>query len=220
MSYQVILFDFDGTLFDTAPGMLRTTYRVLQAFGITVQSQNELQKLIGPPFREAVMRFYGVEPERAAEMSRQFIAEYERDGLDAYRIYDGTVETLERLRRAGKCLCVATSKPEALAKRVLDRENMSRFFACIAGSVPESFGTDGQRVKKGEVIAYALKQLCAASGESAVMVGDRKYDIAGAKENGMHSIGLLSGYGSRSELECAGATYILETIAQIEQIVL
>ena len=140
--------------------------------------------------------------------------EYYRDkGLFENTIYNGMEAVLKQLSEAGKTLLVATSKPEVFARRILEKLGIADYFTYIAGA-----NLDGTRTKKAEVIAYALCEGGIEDGTKAVMVGDREYDIFGAREFGMDSIGVLFGYGSRGELEAAGATYIAESVEDIWEI--
>ena len=117
---------------------------------------------------------------------------------------------LKRMKADGKMLVLATSKPEFFAGRILEYFYLDSYFTFVAGAT-----MDENRVKKGDVIAYALEQCSITDKRKALMIGDRKHDIQGAKENGLDSMGVLYGYGSREELETAGADYLAETVEDI-----
>lgn len=203
--YDVILFDLDGTLTDTGLGVTNAAAYALEQYGITVLDRTELERFVGPPLHESFMRFYGFSEEQAFEAVEVYREYYRDKGLFENTIYNGMEAVLKQLSEAGKTLLVATSKPEVFARRILEKLGIADYFTYIAGA-----NLDGTRTKKAEVIAYALREGGIEDGTKAVMVGDREYDIFGAREFGMDSIGVLFGYGSRGELEAAGATYIAE----------
>ena len=146
----------------------------------------------------------------------EYYREYFRDkGIFENSVYDEIEDLLKMLRDNNKILIVATSKPEVFAKKILEHFGIAKYFTSIAGS-----NLEGTRVKKGEVIKYALESCEIIDQSKAIMIGDREYDIIGAKEAGIDSIGVLFGYGDRIELENAGADFIAETVADIEKILL
>ncbi len=211
--YDVILFDLDGTLTDTGLGVTNAAAYALEQYGITVLDRTELERFVGPPLHESFMRFYGFSEEQAFEAVEVYREYYRDKGLFENTIYNGMEAVLKQLSEAGKTLLVATSKPEVFARRILEKLGIADYFTYIAGA-----NLDGTRTKKAEVIAYALREGGIEDGTKAVMVGDREYDIFGAREFGMDSIGVLFGYGSRGELEAAGATYIAESVEDIWEI--
>ena len=142
--------------------------------------------------------------------------EYFREtGIFENKVYDGIAPMLEHLANSGKTLIVATSKPEVFAKQILEHFHLDDYFRYIAGA-----NLDGTRAKKNEVIEYALEACGVTERASAVMIGDRDYDIIGAQKAGLDSVGVLYGYGSREELERTKATYIVKTVADLEQLLL
>lgn len=211
--YKVILFDLDGTLTDTGPGVTNAVAYTLEKYGIAVPDRTELYRFIGPPLHESFMRFYGFSEEKAFEAVEVYREYYRDKGLFENTIYHGMEQVLKQLTEAGKTLLVATSKPEVFARRILEKLEIADYFAYIAGA-----NLDGSRTKKEDVIAYALQEGHVEDISETVMVGDREYDIFGAKKFGMDSIGVLFGYGSREELETAGATHIAEDVEDILEI--
>ena len=129
-------------------------------------------------------------------------------------MYDGVIDILERLKAQGKRLIVATSKPEVYSKKILEHFDLYKYFDFLAGAT-----FDESRVKKNDVIAHAIKCCELNDLSSVIMVGDREHDVLGAACFGISSIGVLWGYGSREELESAGATYIAEKVEDIFNIV-
>ena len=199
-----ILFDFDGTVFDTAEGITKCVQYALGKMGIEAEL-NELMCFAGPPLTEMFSLKYGmseIEAERATEL---YSERYLPVGWMECKPFDGMHELLLKLRADGKKLAVATSKPTHLAKRILEQYNMTNDFDLICGSE-----FDGTRGKKWEVIEYVLQRFGIEPNE-AIMVGDRKYDVLGAKKCGLDCVGVRFGYAEPNELEEHGAVYIAET---------
>ena len=210
MKYETVLFDLDGTLTDPAIGITNAIIYALKKYGIEVSERSELFKFIGPPLAESFERYYGFSTEQA-RTAVEYFREYYRDGgLFENQVYPGVAELLLQLKEANKTLIVATSKPEAFARQILEHFDLAKYFTYIAGS-----NMDGTRVKKREVIEYALAACQITDLQRAVMIGDREHDVIGAKQAGIAVVGVLFGYGSRSELEKAGADYIVEAVEDI-----
>lgn len=213
--YDIILFDLDGTLTDSGIGITNSVRYALEKKGIEVNDRRELFRFIGPPLVDSFQMFYGFSPEKALETTHIYREYYAEKGIFENEVYDGIEELLKKLRQAGKRLIVATSKPEPFAVRILDHFGLSRYFEYIAGS-----NMDETRSSKSEVMAYALEACGVTDLSKAVMVGDREHDILGAKKTGTASLGVLYGYGSREELEKAGADHIAATPEDIYSIVM
>lgn len=210
---KVILFDLDGTLVDTGPGIIHSLEYAMSKLGIQVNDSTELHKFIGPPLSESFQQFYGFNQEQTELGIKCYREHYRAEGMYEVEFYPGMMELLEHLRESGKTLAVATSKPEEFANKILERIDFAKYFSFICGST-----LDSQRTTKAEVIAYALQKCGVTDFGSAVIVGDRKYDVIGAKKVGIDSIGVLFGYGNREELEKEGATWIAETVEEIYDI--
>lgn len=211
MKYDYILFDLDGTITDPAIGITNSVIYALKKYGIEANDRKELYKFIGPPLTESFEKYYGFSHEEA-KMAVEYYREYFRDkGMFENLVYEGFEALLNKLKESGSMLIVATSKPEVFAKQILEHFNLSKYFTYIAGS-----NLDGTRVKKYEVIKYALESCSITDLPKAIMIGDREHDILGAREAGVVSMGVLFGYGSREELSNAGADYIVEKVSDIE----
>lgn len=215
--WNTILFDLDGTLTDPKVGITRATAIALEHFGIH-EDPDDLTHFIGPPLDESFPEFYGFTPEQAAEATEVFREYYVRQGWLENVPYPGMAELLRDLKAAGKHLMVATSKPEVTAVRILEHFGMARYFDRICGAPLHN--QEGAR--KASVIRSALSWVEPWCGddESVVMVGDRRHDIAGARENGIAAIGVLYGYGDRAEHEKAGADFIAEDLSQLRRLLL
>lgn len=208
--YQYILFDLDGTLTDSGPGITNSVAYALKKLGIEVPDRAELYKFIGPPLYVSFRDFYGLEGEENANAVSLYREYYEKTGIFENSVYDGIPEVLETLKAKGKRLILSTSKPEPMAHRILEHFDLMKYFDVVVGAT-----LDSTRAKKVDVIRYTLLNSGIKNIDEAVMIGDRDLDIKGAKENGIDSIGVLYGFGSREELETAGALRLAETPEEI-----
>ena len=210
--YRAILFDLDGTLTDSSEGITKSICYAFEHFGIEVASLDELRVYIGPPLRPEFMARLGVDEERSAQLYAKFRERYSVTGWKENRPYPGIPQMLARLKEAGCRLAVATSKPEPTARRVLEYFGLAHYFDVICGA-----GADGRDGEKWQIVSRALKELGAEGREKelAVMVGDRDLDIFGGRKNGIDAIGLNVGFGSRQELEEAGAVYVAESAGEL-----
>jgi phosphoglycolate phosphatase len=211
--YDIILFDLDGTLTNPKEGITKSVAYALSHFGIYVNDLDELCKFIGPSLEFSFRKYYGLEGADNALAIQKYREIFSREGIWQNAEYPGMKELLEKLYKAGKRLIVATAKPTVYAEKIIEHFGMAKFFEKVAGSE-----LNGQRSEKDEVIAHAMKECGIASPEGCVMVGDREYDIWGAKNNNMDSVGVLYGFGTREELEAAGATYIAKDIDELAEI--
>lgn len=209
-SYDVILFDLDGTLVDSGLGIINSAIYALKKYGIEVTDRASLYKFIGPPLHKSFEMFCDFSPEKAMQ-AVEYYREYYRDkGVFEVELYEGMEDTLKSLSSAGKTLIVTTSKPEYFAKQVLEHIGLAKYFKMIAGS-----NLDGSRTVKSEVISYALEQCNITDLSKVIIVGDREHDVFGGKEIGIDSVGVLYGYGSEEELKNAGATYFVKSAKDI-----
>ncbi len=213
--YDNILFDLDGTLTDPVQGITNSVAHALEKWNIHVEDKRELNKFVGPPLQAAFSQYYGFSEADAAKCV-EYYREYFRDrGIFENKVYDGIEELLAALRASGKRLIVATSKPEEFAVRILKHFSLYEYFDFVAGAT-----MDSSRVKKADVISYALESCGIKDTSRTLMVGDREHDVMGARAMGIDCVGVLFGYGSREELESAGAVYIAETVSDILKYIL
>ena len=212
---KYILFDLDGTLTDPAEGITNSVAYALKKFGILVKDKTILNSFIGPPLWSSFQKFYGFSQEKS-NLAVEYYREYFKDkGIFENIEYNGIKELLSSLKQNKKTLIVATSKPTVFAVRILEYFDLSCYFDFVFGSE-----LDGTRAKKDEVIAYALEKCGIADVKKTVMIGDREHDVIGAKKNGVESIGILYGYGDYTELEQAGADFIIESVAKLGELLL
>lgn len=210
MQQKYLLFDLDGTLTDPGEGITKSVAYALEKFGININDRRELFPYIGPPLTESFMRYHGLSAEQAEAALGYYREYFSIRGMFDNQPYEGIARLLSRLRDDGYILLVATSKPEEFTVQILQHFSLEKYFDFVAGNT-----LDESRPTKGSVIAYLCERYPAISADNAVMIGDRKYDIVGAKQNGLASIGVLYGYGSREELEEAGATALAEDLSEL-----
>lgn len=214
---EYLLFDLDGTLTDPKEGICKSVEYALNHFGITVNSLDELEPFIGPPLNQSFSEFYGFDEEKSKEAVKVYRERYSTVGLLENEIYPGIKELLSKLSESGKKLAVASSKPEVFVEKILKYFEIDSYFSVVVGS-----GLDGSLNSKEEVVEEALRQLGVLEHEElkakTAMIGDRKFDIAGAKAYGLTSIGVSFGYAPEGELEAANADFIVDTVKELFEI--
>ena len=213
--FDYLFFDLDGTLTDPAQGITNSFIHALKSFGMEIPSYETLCTFIGPPLPDTFKTQFGFDEIKASEGVKKYREYFADKGLFENEVYPGIPELLSELKKYGKKLVVATSKPEDFSVRIMEHFNLSQYFENICGSLMNE-----SRSKKDEVIAYAIERNHISDKSKILMIGDRKHDILGAKKIGLKSCGVLYGYGSREELETAGADYIANDISQLRSILL
>lgn len=206
MGYSIAVFDLDGTITDSGTGIMNAIRYAIEKKKFAEPPEKVMRSFIGPPLREQFQSVFGLDESESREMVELYRVYYEDRGIFENRVYDGVPEMLETLKNKGVTVLMATSKPEKYAKVIAEHFGLLRYFDFIGGAC-----MDGTRTAKDEVIGYVI-EACGISEEErkqAVMIGDRRHDILGAKKTGLHSMGVLYGYGSREELEEAGAEEIV-----------
>lgn len=210
-----ILFDLDGTLTDPAIGITRSVDHALEFFGIRTEDLRELCKFIGPPLKDSFMKYYGFDEAKAALAVEKYREYFRETGIYENELIDGIDTLLGRLVENGKRLILATSKPKVFADIILEHFGLVKYFSIVCGSE-----LDGTRVSKDEVIAYALDKAGITDLSSAVMIGDHEHDVIGARNAGIDCIGVLFGYGSREELQAAGATLLVGAVGELGKVLM
>lgn len=204
MSFEVYFFDLDGTLTDSSLGITNSIVYALNKMNEPIPKMDTLLKFIGPPLWESFEKFCGLSPERAKESVKFYREYYSEKGLYENKPYEHIPEVLEELNNKGEILAVATSKPKSFSVKILEYFDLIKYFKFIGGS-----NLDGTLTEKSEVIDHVIKMGKFKNKSKIIMIGDRKYDILGAKKNGIHSAGVLYGFGSLSELSHEMADFIL-----------
>ena len=205
-----VLFDMDGTLLDSAPGVTRSAAAALAAVGAPVPSERVLRGFVGPPMIQSFRSVAGLDEPTAQLALRRYRAAYAAQGAEQSRPYDGIAGLLQEIQRAGIPMAVATSKVEDQAVRLARRFGLAERFITVCGA-SDSEG----RATKDEVIAEALSRLEALGTDVSkpVMVGDRSYDVAGAASHGIPTIFVSWGYGKVEE--ASGATAVADSPAAL-----
>lgn len=210
-----VLLDLDGTLIDSQPGIEASCRAALRALGHQVDEAIDIKGLIGPPLEEVMrglLQRYG--DDRVGEAVAAYRRHYGDTGFLGSEPYPGIGSVLEKMQQAGLRIYLATSKREAFASRILHHLGLAPYFDGIHGSVPGG-GLD----HKPERLAHVLSQH-GLSPSRSLMVGDRRHDISGAHAVGMRGLGVLWGYGTRDELEKAGADQLVESTVDLARTVL
>src|SRR5205085_1623985 len=206
------LFDLDGTLADPKEGIIRCMQYAMENLCLQCPSPEELHIHIGPPIRNALAIIMKTADEELIEEAlRIFRVRFSEIGLFENEVFAGVPEMLAALRASSRRLFIATSKPLVFTERILNHFGLTEYFDGIYGSQ-----LNGTLDNKGELIGHVIKSASLTSDET-LMVGDRMYDILGARENGCLSIGVTYGYGSEEELRSAGADLICESPREIAE---
>lgn len=214
MRYKAVIFDFDGTICDTGEGILKSAKFALDYYNIEAPEYTELTYFIGPPLLVTFQEKFGVDAATADKLVKKYRERYTNKGLLESKMYDGIKELLVKLKKEGIKLGIASSKPQDYVEALLDHNTIKSYFDVICGV---SFSADCE--SKANIISRCLKELETAGNET-LMVGDKSYDINGAKANMIDSVGVMWGYGSRVEFAGAGAKFIAQKIDDIFSIAL
>ena len=210
--YRTILFDFDGTVFDTGEGIMKSVRYAAEAFGYQEPDLEALRCFVGPPLRGQTGKRYGVDAGTAEKMVAKYRERYSVKGHGECSVYPGVPELVRELRSMGKNVAIATGKPTAFTVSILERAGYGELFDAVLGSE-----FDGTRSKKSEVIAELLEKY---GRDGAAMIGDRDNDVLGAKECGIPCIGVAWGYAEPGELLKAGAISLAETVDELKNILI
>ena len=213
MSYEVILFDLDGTLTDPKLGITRSVQYALAKFNIQEPDLDKLVPFIGPPLVESFQEFYRLSEAEAAAGVGYYREYFTKAGMYENAVYPGIKDMLTTLTDQGKKLLVATSKPTVFSEQIIEHFGLTPFFQKVVGS-----NLDGSRIHKDEVIAFALSDQATYERKNMVMVGDRMHDIIGAQKNNIASVAVKYGYGTEAELVAAKPTYMAATVAELSEL--
>lgn len=215
MRYQYLLFDLDGTITDPKVGITTCVQYALEHFGLHEPDNDKLEPFIGPPLQDILSSFIIWMLKRQSRQLRN-TDDSRAVGLYENEIYDGMADLLKTLKEGGCRLAVASSKPTVFVKKILEHFDVAQYFDVVVGSE-----LDGSRTKKEEVVQEALRQLDPkgqASSGQMVMIGDRCFDVQGAKAHHLDSIGVAYGYAAEGELQQAGATFVVDTVQQLKEL--
>ena len=219
--YQYLLFDLDGTLTDSAEGIIKCVQYAAEKMGAEYKDAKELRVFVGPPLSESFQKVYGFSKEESQQAIAYYRERFKPIGMFENAVYDGIPELLRKMKENGKVNLIASSKPEEFVKTILEHFDIAKYFDIIVGA-----SMDESRNTKEAVIEEALFQLKSTDqygqygDDKCVMIGDRKYDIQGAKYFGLRNIGVSYGFAPEGELEEAGADVIVDTVAELTETLL
>ena len=209
-----IIFDLDGTLTESGTGIKNSVRYTLEHYGLPMEDDDSLNRYVGPPlmvsFRD-YMKFPDEEIPEAIEVYRKYFVQY---GMFQNQVYEGIRELLDGLQSADKRMFIATGKPTVYSRQILEHFGLASYFECVCG-----IGLDEAATEKDELITQVL-EFAHLAPEECVMIGDRKFDMMGANKVGVIPIGVTYGYGSREELETAGAHTIVDSVEQLQELLL
>ncbi len=212
-SFETVIFDFDGTVADTFRGVKFCFLEALHAFGYDEHDEAKLHSYLGPPLFDSFM-LYCHDEETARQMVAKYREIYRAGAMLQCDLYDGIADVFTELDEAGIKLAIASSKPGEFVKRLLSHFGFEDSFAFVSAPVigkPEP--------SKYDLITAAMSAL-GAEPSSTAMVGDRRFDIEGAKQAGVFAVGVSYGFGTLDELESYGADHICHTPKQISELIL
>ncbi len=211
---RLVIFDFDGTLANTVPVIVRTARTVLARHGLTDDDMGDLTRLVGPPFPQAYSLVYGFSEDEAAQITAEYRAIYRTIGPEAWPLFDGIVDLLSRLRAAGRLTAVASSKQMPMVRTALADNKITDLFDLVLG---KSSDAEGDKIA---LIARTLREL-GVSADDAVMVGDRHHDVEAAAACGVPCVGVTyGGTGTVEELMGAGAWACADTVEELGRVLL
>jgi phosphoglycolate phosphatase len=202
---EAVLFDLDGTLTDSAPGLVSCIGYALDKLGIEHPDAETMRTFLGPPLWVTFRDHFGLDEEQVVRAIELYRERYHDTGMFENTVYDGIRDTLEALRDANIRMAIATSKPEYSATRIVEHFDLAQYFEFIGAD-----DLEGSRASKTKVIAHVLANTgLDPTTQRLIMVGDRRHDVEGAASHGIDTIGVLWGYGDHAELANAGARVIV-----------
>ena len=211
LKYTTVLFDLDGTLTRSEKGITRSALYACEKLGFTGHTEQELKAFIGPPLFWSFKELIGMDEETAQRATEVYRERFSTIGWAENEVYTGIISLLRSLKKNGARIAIATAKPQVFAERIAKKFGMAPYLSAIIGP-----GFDNKHASKAEIVKKAMNEL----GGHVVMIGDRKFDIEGGQANGVDTIGVAYGYGTREELEVAGATYVADTVDELADILL
>lgn len=214
-SYDYVLFDLDGTVSDSKPGIITCIKYALDGKGIPYPDEEIFHKMVGPPFRVSMKEFLGLDMPVIEQLITLYRGKYEVDGWRDCKLYDGIVDLIKSLKSAGKKLAIATSKPHKFTDLMVEGLGLSPYFDFVGGA-----SCDASAETKADVIELVLSNLKVKDRSKVLMLGDRLYDIEGAHKCGLRCGAVLWGYGNLKEFEDYGADYIFDTPDDVRKFVL
>ena len=211
MRYTTVLFDLDGTLTRSEAGITQSALYAAEKMGFTGFTKQQFMAFIGPPLYVSFREVAGMDDAQARQAVEHYRERFSAVGWAENEVYVGIIHLLRSLKKNGAKIAIATAKPQVFAERIAKRFGLAPYLDAIVGP-----GLDGTHAGKEEIVARAMALL----GGVPVMVGDRRYDIEGGRANGIDTVGAAYGYGSREELERAGATHVVQSVQELTELLL
>ncbi len=212
LNYDVVLFDFDGTLTESGLGITRSVAYAFEQMDLPVPGQDILDRFVGPPLVASFEKYGNMDESDAIRATELYRVRYRATGWKENRVYPGITPLLKALKAAGCYLAIASGKPEVFVRQIAEYFGIDRYFDRIVGNSLDDIHAD-----KCALISRALPE---NRNCRAAMVGDRLFDMEAAKKCGLDAIGALYGYGSREELQQAGADQIAASVEELRRILL
>lgn len=208
--YKYLLFDLDGTIFDTFQGITRSFAYALDYYGIHIDDLKELSPVIGPPLYDCFVSMFGFDHQKALDAVAKYRERYNVKFIEESRLYPGIKEVLEKLSNEGFSLVLATSKPEHFAVDLLKHYHIFKYFTFVGCA-----SLDKSRDTKNKVLEYIIQELGIEDKSQAVMIGDRKFDLLGAASFGIDAIGVHYGFAPQGELENCPHVYLAKNVEEL-----
>ncbi len=207
---KTVLFDLDGTLINSKPGITKCAQYALEAFGIIEPDADKLECFIGPPLVDSFQEYYGFSPEKAREAVDKYRERYHKTGIFECELYPDVEAVLKRIKEMGYRMGLASSKPEVSCKRILEHFGLEGYFDEVVGAT-----LDGRIDSKISVLREAIRRLEITDLSQLCLVGDTSFDVLGAKEAGIACIGVTYGFGRYEELLKNGAAAICGSMREV-----
>lgn len=213
--YRHIFFDLDGTLIDSGAGIINAVKYALNKYNINENNPAVLKSFVGPPLNQQFIDCYNFSEEQSLQAVQYFREYYSTTGILENNVYPQIPELLNSLYQMNLKLLIASSKPEKFVKKILAQHDLLKYFTFVGGSL-----FDGSRVNKDDVLSYVLTEMQIQQFDDCIMIGDRKYDILGAKKFGFTSVGVTYGYGERCELQEVNADFLIDKPLELIDLVI
>ena len=211
--FDAVLFDFDGTFADTGVGIFNSIRVTVASMGLAPINEKKLRTFIGPPIYDSFKRELGLTEEQCEKAVKKYREVYGRRGLYQLEVYDGIAELVDTLRENGIKVAIASSKPEAFIKKIIAFLNLEEKIDYVS-----AISSDNEQEDKRTIIGRAVEAL-GVDKSRTLMVGDRHFDINGANAAGVKSAGVTYGYGTREELQNAGATFVVDSAKALCEVI-